>query len=114
MQRELSSCSEIGPLKRKSLLGPIKNFIRDANKLWVRDMQKRYDEDPKNNRKLGIQLAYLYMRGKRVDRDIEKAIELFSSSPLTEAKYRLMEIYYKKKQYSAVYYYNGFMSISSA
>jgi hypothetical protein len=64
-----------------------------------------YSHHDKKTTPLAIKLARIYLEGKMIPRDVERAVEILNASTLIKAKYMLMILSFENKKYADCYHY---------
>ena len=70
----------------------LKSVIKSANSRFIENIEADYSESNKKSSQIALTLAKIYIRGKRVEKNLSRAIEILSDSSLRECKYALLEL----------------------
>lgn len=94
------------------LFGSLKDTIKETNQRFIETMEDNYeDEDPKST-PLAIKLAEVYIKGKRVPKNIKRAYEILDKSKLLEAKYLLLKLSIQLENHLAAYHFGKYFEVS--
>ena len=90
----------------------MKETIKESNRRFVDVLEEDYKDNNPKNTLLAPRLAQIYLAGKRVDKDIRRAIEILSASSLAESKYLLLKLSIENKNYADAYHFSKFLQVS--
>jgi len=86
--------------------------LKEVNERFLNTLESQYSESNKKQSPLAIQLANVYIQGKRVPQNYLRAIEILSTSVLAEAKFMLVQLAFQNGYYSDAFHYLQFFSFS--
>lgn len=90
----------------------LKSILKRANERFVDRIEDQYFSETPKTSQAAITLAKLYIEGKRVTKDLNKAYEILKNSLLIESKYLLLKLSAKNGLYADAFYYNNFLWVS--
>lgn len=93
---------------RRPRLGTV---LKDVNRRFLNDLEVQYSEVDKKHSPVALLLASVYIEGKRVTKDLQRAVEILNESSLAEAKFMLMKIAFQHENYSDAFHYLQFFSL---
>ena len=88
----------------------LKEVIKQANIRFVNRLEMDYTMEDKRTTYLGPKLARIYLEGKIIPKNIQRAVEILNSSNLTKSKYMLMRLSVEQERYKDAYYYSEFLN----
>jgi hypothetical protein len=86
--------------------------IKDANYRFVRKFEMDYSTENKKTTNLAPKLGRIYIEGKIVEKNFQRAKEILSVSCLIKSKYMLMRIAMEEKNYTDAFYYAEYLNNS--
>ena len=90
----------------------LKTMLKESNKRFVSELERNYSLANKKHTALAVQLAQVYIDGKRVPQDFSRAIEILSNSSLIEAKFMLVEVAIQLQNFCEAYHYLEFFTFA--
>lgn len=107
--KSVVTSSETVEANHRPKLGKV---MKDVNERFIKSLETQYSESNKKYSPLAIQLADVYIKGKRVPQNLFRAVEILSASALAEAKFMLVKLAYDNQSYSDAFHYLEFFSLS--
>lgn len=109
-EKFINSCrNESEKSEGKTRLG---GLIKDVNRRFINTLESQYSESNKRHSRLALQLAEVYIKGKRVPKNLFRAVEILSTSVLAEAKFMLVKLALETGDYSDAFHYLEYFSHS--
>lgn len=105
--RNESENSEISEGKTR-----LSGLIKDVNRRFINTLESQYSESNKKHSRIALQLAEVYIKGKRVPKNLFRAVEILSDSVLAEAKFMLVKLALETGDYSDAFHYLEYFSHS--
>lgn len=98
--------------KPKKLYKSLKSVVKEANQNFIKNMEDSYADESAKTSTTGVKLAEVYLEGRRVPKDLNRAVEILQQSSSLEAKFKLLELAYKNQYFADVYHFAEFFNIS--
>lgn len=93
-------------------LRSLKSVIKWFNSKTVDDLEKTYSNCNKKQAQVALTLAELYISGRRVEHNYERAIEILSVSSLAEAKLMLMNLAFSLGKHQEAFYFASLLALA--
>lgn len=106
---ETSEMSKLIEGGNKLRLGTL---LKDVNQRFIKSLESQYAQCNKKFSTIALQLADVYIKGKRVPQNLSRAVEILSDSALAESKYMLVKLAYDTHNYADAFHYLEFFSCS--
>lgn len=99
-------------LENSSTTVSLKSVIKSWNTTFIQNLEADFKSNVQESNYLGVILADAYIKGKRVQQNIPRAVEILENLPSKEAKLMLMKLAIQLEKYADMYYYYEHLAVA--